>query len=288
MLFTFGAIFFVVMFDSDHFDAIGEAWLFPAAINADDVVGGAAILVALAGLAGIGAGIWRYKYPRRGLWPMVLLGGFAVLLGLGPAFFGAGDRDEDIDEDVKDRLDSIADGLMNRYGEDAGRAGAPGGARPSKPLVDSLNSLYESVAKVDDLGIAVRLLGDARDGQQTSALKKLDDYRQDQINCLQQEMDKFIELWSNEPGLRELQPKDTISLIDELIALKAFSDDVPAGGPLWPVVLALLAFLYLWWLATLIFNMTVIWHWYVRNEESQRYLKRIAGIRAKSTGSAAS
>ena len=36
-------------------------------------------------------------------------------------------------------------------------------------------------------------------------------------------------------------------------------------GPLWPVLLALLAFLYLWWLAALLFDLVFVWHWYVRH-----------------------
>jgi hypothetical protein len=35
-------------------------------------------------------------------------------------------------------------------------------------------------------------------------------------------------------------------------------------GPLWPVFLTTALFLYLWWLAVLIFDLVVIWHWYIR------------------------
>ena len=36
-------------------------------------------------------------------------------------------------------------------------------------------------------------------------------------------------------------------------------------GPIWPVFLTTALFLYLWWLAVLIFDLVVIWHWYIRN-----------------------
>jgi hypothetical protein len=39
------------------------------------------------------------------------------------------------------------------------------------------------------------------------------------------------------------------------------------GGPIWPVVLATVAFLYLWWLAALVFDLIFIWHLYIRNSK---------------------
>jgi hypothetical protein len=45
-------------------------------------------------------------------------------------------------------------------------------------------------------------------------------------------------------------------------------------GPVWPVAVAGLIFLYLWWLAVLTFDLTFIWHRYVRHSASQRYLQR--------------
>jgi uncharacterized membrane protein len=35
---------------------------------------------------------------------------------------------------------------------------------------------------------------------------------------------------------------------------------------LWPVILGSAAFLYLWWLATLLFDLVFVWHQYVRKE----------------------
>ncbi len=37
-----------------------------------------------------------------------------------------------------------------------------------------------------------------------------------------------------------------------------------ADKPIWPVVLAAAAFLYLWWLAALLFDLVVAWHHYIR------------------------
>jgi hypothetical protein len=43
--------------------------------------------------------------------------------------------------------------------------------------------------------------------------------------------------------------------------------------PLWPVILASIAFLYLWWLATLIFDLAFVWHRYIRQSVSNRRLR---------------
>ena len=43
--------------------------------------------------------------------------------------------------------------------------------------------------------------------------------------------------------------------------------------PAWPVVLSGAAFLYLWWLATLVFDLSFIWHRYVRNSVANDRLR---------------
>lgn len=44
------------------------------------------------------------------------------------------------------------------------------------------------------------------------------------------------------------------------------------GRPLWPLVLASAAFIYLWWLAILIFDLVFVWHRYIRYSVAQNYL----------------
>jgi hypothetical protein len=48
-------------------------------------------------------------------------------------------------------------------------------------------------------------------------------------------------------------------------------------GALWPVFLATAAFLYLWWLAALIFDLTVTWHWYIRGGRVLHRMDEIMG-----------
>lgn len=38
------------------------------------------------------------------------------------------------------------------------------------------------------------------------------------------------------------------------------------GVPIWPLLLAGVAFLYLWWLAVLLFDLAVVWRHYIRND----------------------
>jgi hypothetical protein len=44
------------------------------------------------------------------------------------------------------------------------------------------------------------------------------------------------------------------------------------GQPLWPLVLASAAFIYLWWLSILIFDLVFVWHRYIRHSVAHDYL----------------
>ncbi len=47
-------------------------------------------------------------------------------------------------------------------------------------------------------------------------------------------------------------------------------------GPLWPVVLSFAGFVYLWWLAGLIFDLTFVWHVQIRQSRAMHCLRRMA------------
>jgi hypothetical protein len=48
-------------------------------------------------------------------------------------------------------------------------------------------------------------------------------------------------------------------------------------GPLWPVLLATVGSLYLWWLAALIFDLVFVWHLYIRNSRLIYRLNQVVG-----------
>jgi len=48
----------------------------------------------------------------------------------------------------------------------------------------------------------------------------------------------------------------------------------PLTKPFWPVVLSATAFLYLWWLAIIVFDLTFVWQRYIRKAVWQKYLFR--------------
>jgi hypothetical protein len=50
-----------------------------------------------------------------------------------------------------------------------------------------------------------------------------------------------------------------------------------APGPFWPVVLATVAFLYLWWLAALVFDLVFVWHWYIRQSKLMTRVHEVLG-----------
>lgn len=52
-------------------------------------------------------------------------------------------------------------------------------------------------------------------------------------------------------------------------------------GPIWPVVLAAAGFLYLWWLAAMIFDLVFVWHVYVRQATALDRMRRLCGARLR-------
>ena len=45
------------------------------------------------------------------------------------------------------------------------------------------------------------------------------------------------------------------------------------SGPLWHVFVGILACLYLWWLATLLFDLVFVWHRYIRHAVALKFLR---------------
>ncbi len=56
-------------------------------------------------------------------------------------------------------------------------------------------------------------------------------------------------------------------------------------GPVWPVFIATAAFLYLWWLAALVFDLAVIWHWYIHSGHILTKMDEIMGGNRGEAGS---
>lgn len=77
-------------------------------------------------------------------------------------------------------------------------------------------------------------------------------------------------------GLKPMVALGAIAVLLAVVPAIVAGMGATSTTPVWPVVLALLAFLYLWWLATLLFDVSVIWHYYIRWERSQKYLAEIA------------
>jgi hypothetical protein len=61
------------------------------------------------------------------------------------------------------------------------------------------------------------------------------------------------------------------------VAFHVITDKTDANHqpPLWPLLLASAAFLYLWWLAILVFDLVFVWHRYIRSAVSQTYLREL-------------
>ena len=56
--------------------------------------------------------------------------------------------------------------------------------------------------------------------------------------------------------------------------MQAVTDAALVQGPIWPVLLAGAAFLYVWWLAIVLFDLTFVWHVYIRWSVAQKYIEK--------------
>jgi hypothetical protein len=54
--------------------------------------------------------------------------------------------------------------------------------------------------------------------------------------------------------------------------------DAAKVGPLWQVFLAVAVFLYLWWLAALIFDLVFVWHLYIRHSKANTRMRGMCGL----------
>jgi hypothetical protein len=43
----------------------------------------------------------------------------------------------------------------------------------------------------------------------------------------------------------------------------------------WPIAVSMAAFIYIWWLAALVFDLVFVWHRYIRSNETVTILKTI-------------
>ena len=55
--------------------------------------------------------------------------------------------------------------------------------------------------------------------------------------------------------------------------------DAADVGPVWPVLLATAAFLYLWWLAALLLDLVFVWHVYIRQSKAVKRMCEVVGRR---------
>lgn len=71
----------------------------------------------------------------------------------------------------------------------------------------------------------------------------------------------------------ELKQMITANPTNWVNTVRSVEPVLATNSPIWPVVLAGAAFLYLWWLATLTFDLAFVWHRYIRNSTTNDRLR---------------
>lgn len=77
-------------------------------------------------------------------------------------------------------------------------------------------------------------------------------------------------------GLKPLIVLGTL-MVALIVAYGVYKQGSGEGGAIWPVFLATAAFLYLWWLAALLFDLVFVWHTQIRTSRAVETLARLAG-----------
>lgn len=91
--------------------------------------------------------------------------------------------------------------------------------------------------------------------------------------CSQLKADQLQSLRGFDLDQNELRQLCTANKLDNLPKVKPL---LSARPPVWPVLLAGALFLYLWWLATLVFDLAFVWQRYVRGSVINRRLREWA------------
>ena len=68
-------------------------------------------------------------------------------------------------------------------------------------------------------------------------------------------------------GAKPMLAIGTVILLATLWSLIDTVPHDPGDHKVWPIALATGGFVYLWWLATLVFDLSFIWHWYIRQSD---------------------
>jgi hypothetical protein len=85
---------------------------------------------------------------------------------------------------------------------------------------------------------------------------------------------------SHDPAVKLAADREAIARAAEMHAV---ADAAGHHGSIWPVFLAGAAFLYIWWLAILLFDLTFVWHLYIRWPGAENYVRKRRGAAATSS-----
>lgn len=151
----------------------------------------------------------------------------------------------------------------------------------TKPLVHTGGLIIFLIVATQVAGREPALL----DRDHAALAKAFDSQDRDVIRLLNKRVQEEIELLpDSKPGrvaaaLERIIRSETPDSVKERqrIATAADFQIIAATlneGPIWPVFLAGGAFLYLWWLAIVAFDLTFVWHVYIRYSGVQNYLDR--------------
>ncbi|HMJ90121.1 MAG TPA: hypothetical protein VK530_09910 [Candidatus Acidoferrum sp.] len=82
-------------------------------------------------------------------------------------------------------------------------------------------------------------------------------------------------------------PKDSPAWVAAVRRLEQTQKLIKPHPPVWPIILSGVAFLYVWWLAALIFDLAFVWHRYIRDSDPMHQFRQCARLSKAQTQPAA-
>jgi len=79
----------------------------------------------------------------------------------------------------------------------------------------------------------------------------------------------------------QTNPSSNTITVQSLLTLTAGQQQLAGISPekrIWPLILAAVAFMYLWWLAALVFDLVIVWHYYIRRSIAMQHLRKLKPV----------
>ena len=219
------------------------------------------------------------RFPRLAGWPWVLCGSLSLVLGFGAYWLGVSATSRAEIGVVFSRLGPSAPtwglfGLSIVFGLFAWLATRPSRENPDRRQRWFWRGMRPLMA-CGAIGTALIVGSQAVPSWFTES--KIEQVQQQGIPVSTNQIAALQEARLSQTEINQLLTGPPATLTNNLNNLSQVSSVLTPERPVWPLLLSAVAFLYLWWLAALLFDLGFVWHRYIRRSVGLDRLRRWAG-----------